>query len=845
MEREKAKEAEAKKEEKAEKVESEEKSNTDVQESGESGSEDNEQNEPQSIVETTAPENNIEKVAKNSDDESKKEEMEVVKMDEDETEETAVPEKEEVKVTHQDEIDEAKAESSESEIEKLLSESDLDEEDSAQQRIRRPSEEETKAAVDSIASLTTGEELVDTTDIIESNTADDSLDKELAVPEETEMAAEQTVDEMEKSTEDEGKDDTEEATGDMEIRQLAETIQKDNESANRDGGEAMEAGDMNESQDSSFPSELEDVEDIDNMNAMDSMDSDMTNVEESYEQSQQVAAPSEQMYNAAVQQQSDTQQQQHVVQHEMMQVQQSPHVVQSSPHMVQHSPHVQASPCVHQLSPHSLHQASPHSLDTMPHSAGRNVTSPEMVQSQQQHTQQPVMRQQSAPHATPPHDSRHMMPPMTQTMQQDVGVNNMATMQQQERASLQTVASAVYSDMSQQSYPAPPQMEIDPSTLGLESPTSISSNEMPGSNCSSSLEPAQTPQNYVDCAQAQVQGNFSCNGAPSAGVTPDYMDGHGHGVTVQLQNSTAGYVPPSTPISNNATYAPPHTPIPPHTPHTPAPPSVPISFQQNIQVSHSKPTQRLTHVTQGYLLSNSCAVTSQRQWQQAQQLFQQQPQQVPHHQHMHGHVQNVYGAQNTSCSIQKLQQLTNGIMDIVPQGPPINTMTPPPNLTPPPTMTPPPGSQRNLTPPMSNLQSQVSMTQGMNPAQYYKSYQRRHAQMQRSPNVTIGPNIMSGYNTYSYRLQQQAAAATPAAVINHGAAYIATNPGFINQSQVPFQMVNMNMNMNLPGQLSSQMQGQQMNYQVQDAAQMQPPRAQNSMNTAAMYTYGYIPYMRR
>ncbi|XP_014678655.1 PREDICTED: histone acetyltransferase KAT6B-like [Priapulus caudatus] len=197
---------------------------------------------------------------------------------------------------------------------------------------------------------------------------------------------------------------------------------------------------------------------------------------------------------------------------------------------------------------------------------------------------------------------------------------------------------------------------------------------------------------------------------------------------------------------------------------------------------------------------------------------------------MQGHPAAVYGpataaaaAQNTSCSIQKLQQLTNGIMDIVPQGPPMNTMTPPPNLTPPPTMTPPPGMQRNLTPPISNLPSQVSMT--MNQAQYYK-YQRRQAQIQRSPNVTIGPNLMSGYNTYSYRLQQQ--------------------------SQVPFQMVNMNMNVNLPGQLAaSQMQGAppQMNYQVQDVAagQMQPPHTQPSMNTAAMYTYGYIPtnYMRR
>lgn len=177
-----------------------------------------------------------------------------------------------------------------------------------------------------------------------------------------------------------------------------------------------------------------------------------------------------------------------------------------------------------------------------------------------------------------------------------------------------------------------------------------------------------------------------------------------------------------------------------------------------------------------------------------------------------------------SCSLAKLQQLTNGL-DMVPPTS-CNTMTPSPTamtLTPPPThphtMTPPPSHQmiqnqtvRNLTPPSaipSNLQQQV--------LGYHKYYQTnmnvnqlsgtvtppigqnlgrssrnssnvaamQHMQTSSSrvsPNVALNPNVM--YNMNSYRMTPQQ---TPGAVTG----YIAnTAAGFIN-NQIPMQMMNM------------------------------------------------------
>lgn len=150
-------------------------------------------------------------------------------------------------------------------------------------------------------------------------------------------------------------------------------------------------------------------------------------------------------------------------------------------------------------------------------------------------------------------------------------------------------------------------------------------------------------------------------------------------------------------------------------------------------------------------------------------------------QHHAGGVQ----ASASSCSIARLQQLTNGIMDIVPQ-PPCAGVTPPPShtVTPPPshTVTPPPAAaaaaaaaQRNMTPPISNLQSQVPLSYK------YKSHQAAAA-AQMSSNM-MAP-AMLGYQVNGYRMPGQAGAMS---ALNPS--YL-TNPSFMNQ-QLPMQMMNM------------------------------------------------------
>lgn len=200
---------------------------------------------------------------------------------------------------------------------------------------------------------------------------------------------------------------------------------------------------------------------------------------------------------------------------------------------------------------------------------------------------------------------------------------------------------------------------------------------------------------------------------------------------------------------------------------------------------------------------------------------------------------------NSSCSLAKLQQLTNGLDMIPPTS--CNTMTPPPavmTLTPPPhaTMTPPPSHQmiqnqsvRNLTPPSAippNLQQQVlgyhhkyyqtnmNVNQlsgtvtppiGQNlgrPGRNSSNVAMQHMQTASSrvsPNVTLNPNVM--YNMNSYRMAPQQA---PSAVTG----YIAnTAAGFIN-NQLPMQMMNM------------------AQAQYQDPAALQRAASQNTMYTA-------------
>ena len=203
-----------------------------------------------------------------------------------------------------------------------------------------------------------------------------------------------------------------------------------------------------------------------------------------------------------------------------------------------------------------------------------------------------------------------------------------------------------------------------------------------------------------------------------------------------------------------------------------------------------------------------------------------------------GLPRSSYSQNNTSCSLAKLQQLTNGIMDIVPE----NTMTPPPNLTPPPVnMTPPPPSmQRNVTPPI--LQPQVSSAGGAMHAYAQKQYRRMQAAAQgKSPNVTVNPNkmpftpnvtiqpgsnVITGYTNLmnGYRMAQQ-----PIMNMNMNSAGYITNAaaaGFMNQPQIPMGMMNMNMNMH--PQASANF-----------PQNMQPAQANNAVYTT--YGYGLTP----
>ncbi len=217
--------------------------------------------------------------------------------------------------------------------------------------------------------------------------------------------------------------------------------------------------------------------------------------------------------------------------------------------------------------------------------------------------------------------------------------------------------------------------------------------------------------------------------------------------------------------------------------------------------------------------------------------------------------------QNSSCSLAKLQQLTNGI-EGMPQEMMPHNMTPPPNQTPPPLnpMTPPPPPpsmqrelSRNMTPPNmppNALQGQLGMPSVGGPGNpYNKPYSRSGGggggggsrgvsssssaatSLQKSPNVTVTPNmtytpnvtlqpgtnVITGYNMMNLnwnRVPQQMQ-------------YIAANPGFSIQPQPP-QMANM-MGMNM------------MNMHPH----AQPPNFQQQMPSAAAQpnnvytTYGY------
>lgn len=201
------------------------------------------------------------------------------------------------------------------------------------------------------------------------------------------------------------------------------------------------------------------------------------------------------------------------------------------------------------------------------------------------------------------------------------------------------------------------------------------------------------------------------------------------------------------------------------------------------------------------------------------------------------HNPGVPANQSPSCSLAKLQQLTNGL-DMIP--PACSNVTPPPacsTVTPPPlqghhvhgTMTPPPTSRqleiqqqnsRNLTtPPVSNqmsLSTYHKYYQGISSSAVSRSsrgpvpsvHQMQAAGAGVTANVPgLNPNLYSQLNGYRVSAQQ----GSPVT------GYIANSAGFMNQPpQMPVQMMNMN------------------THQYQDQA-LQRAQA-NPMYT----TYGYI-----
>ncbi|ELT92280.1 hypothetical protein CAPTEDRAFT_224752 [Capitella teleta] len=173
----------------------------------------------------------------------------------------------------------------------------------------------------------------------------------------------------------------------------------------------------------------------------------------------------------------------------------------------------------------------------------------------------------------------------------------------------------------------------------------------------------------------------------------------------------------------------------------------------------------------------------------------------------------------SSCSLAKLQQLTNGF-----DFPPDQHMAPSPHMN---SMTPPPGGattpmqpRNNSTPPAMNMMPSKQQQQ--------QQYQRpnsnaapatSHGHSQRNPNVTVNPNmtftpnvtlqpgsnVITGYNMMNYRMQQPAYTG-----------YIAAN-GFMNQQM--------------------QMHGM-MHPQAAAAAGFQQQQQPNS--NPPIYPYGYI-----
>lgn len=398
------------------------------------------------------------------------------------------------------------------------------------------------------------------------------------------------------------------------------------------------------------------------------------------------------------------------------------------------------------------------------------------------------------------------------------------------------------------------QCDLDVSQLGLESPTSISSNDMPPSV--GAPEPPRPPssQAYTDCAQqSAIFHHHHATSSPQH--CPPSLPQYQTVPSKQSSSRSKSSQSASQHHSRNRSTPPAPSPVL----HRSTPPQQPTRHHQQPYPHHhphhavvSQPNYSIVPQMQTgtYAVGVPMATVIQHRMTQGPQPSPNQRvgsspscsvstptnfyiQNIQPTMHPHSHTPTLSpttcasGSQTTqsgtpSCSLAKLQQLTNGL-DMIPPGHCANMTPPPPmNLTPPPsshpTMTPPPSAHQMLQ--QSNLSGYHKFYPGnMAPASGRSSSRSSSVQMPPtssssrsgvSPNVTLNHNLMSGYQFNGYRMAGQQ---SPATVTG----YIANTAGFINQGQIPVQMGVMNM---APSQYA------------QDPTAIQ----QNTMYT----TYGYI-----
>lgn len=392
------------------------------------------------------------------------------------------------------------------------------------------------------------------------------------------------------------------------------------------------------------------------------------------------------------------------------------------------------------------------------------------------------------------------------------------------------------------------QCDIDVSQLGLESPTSISSNDMPPSV--GAPEPPRPPssQAYTDCVQQNAifhHHHVSSSPQHCPPSLPQYQTaptkqtssrskssqsvGQHHSRNRSTPPAPSPAIHRSTPPQQSTRHH--QQSYPHHHAHTVVSQSnyslVPqmqsgtyVGVPMTTVIQHRMTPGSQPSPNQRVGSSPSCSVPASTN-------FYIQNIQPPMHPHAHtttpspttcaGMPQTTQSG-TPSCSLAKLQQLTNGL-DMIPPGHCANMTPPPPmNLTPPPSshpaMTPPPSAHQMLQQPNLASYHAKFYPSNMTPTPSGRS-SSRSASVQMppttssragvTPNVTLNPNLMASYQFNGYRMPGQQSPATVTGYI--------TNTGFINQGQIPVQMG-------------------VMNQYTQDPAAIQ----QNTMYT----TYGYI-----